>query len=129
MGHDDADVLLAGLDPAIRAIAERVRAVVRAEISDAVEEVDIPGRMVGYTFQPGTYRGLIVAIMPHTAHVNLMFARGAELVDRDPAGLLTGTGKKARHIAFRDTAAVDRGEVRSLIREAARLTPRPASGE
>lgn len=124
MEQGNADAFLSGLDPVIRAIAERVRALVRSEVPEAVEEVDVPGKMIGYTFQPGTYKGLIMAIMPHTAHVNLMFAKGVELLEHDLARLLTGTGKKARHVAFRDPAEVDRDEVRALVREAALLTPR-----
>ena len=43
-----------------------------------------------------TYKGLICGITLHTAHINLMFARGTELPD--PEGLLVGNGKRARHV-------------------------------
>jgi hypothetical protein len=39
----------------------------------------------------------------HKSHVNLMLARGTELPD--PEGLLTGTGKRARHVEL--TSAED----------------------
>jgi hypothetical protein len=124
MSQSDVDVLLSGVDETVRAVAQRLRELVRAVVPDAVEEVDAAARLVGYTFLPGTYKGLIVAIAPHAAHVNLMFAKGVELVDQDAAGLLEGTGRKARHIRFQDPSTVDRAEVRALVAEAARRTPR-----
>lgn len=123
MPESDVDALLAELDADVRDIAERLRVVIRRLVPDAVEEPD-PSRLIGYTFLPGTYKGLIVAIAPHRAHVNLMFARGVELLAVDPAGLLEGTGKKARHLTFRQPDDVDRPEVRSLVEEAARRTSR-----
>ncbi len=63
-----------------------------------------------------TYAGLICAIAPFRAHVNLMFANGARLPD--PAGLLEGTGKHARHVKLRTAADVDRPGVRALLEAA-----------
>lgn len=120
----DVETLIAGIDDGLREIVERLRGVVRRSIPDAVEEADPSARLIGYTYQPGSYKGLIVAIALHASHVNLMFSKGVELLDADPAGLLDGTGKKARHIKFREPQDVDRPEVRSLIEEAARRTPR-----
>lgn len=121
---EDVEALIAGIDDGLREIVERLRGVVRQSIPDAVEEADPSARLIGYTYQPGSYKGLIVAIALHASHVNLMFSKGVELLDADPAGLLDGTGKKARHIKFLAPQDVDRPEVRSLIEEAARRTPR-----
>jgi hypothetical protein len=49
----------------------------------------------------------------HTAHINLMFARGTELPD--PEGLLLGTGKRARHVTIRQEADLERPGVRTLL--------------
>ncbi|WP_052668447.1 DUF1801 domain-containing protein [Nitriliruptor alkaliphilus] len=116
----EVETVWASHDPTIRALAERVRALVRQVIPDATEEADPSAGLIGFTTQPGTYRGLIVAVAPHTAHVNLMFSRGVELLDADGAELLEGTGKRARHVRFRGSDDVDRPGVRTLLEEAAR---------
>ena len=48
-----------------------------------------------------------------TAHVNVGFFRGAELVD--PTGLLQGTGKFMRHVKLRPGQDVDTAALRQLI--------------
>lgn len=89
MSDADFATLRATLDTEVASVVDKVRAVVRAAVPEAVEEVDVQGRMVGYTFQPGTckgqpgtykgqpgtYKGLVAAIVAHRAYVNLMFAR------------------------------------------------------
>jgi hypothetical protein len=120
----EIDELLSDLDAGIRAIVERLVVLVRDVVPDATQEVDVRGQMIGFTYRPGSYKGLIAAIMPHRAHVNLIVARGVELLDSEGGDLLEGTGRKARHIAFRDPDTVDRPEVRALLKAAARATPR-----
>lgn len=124
MSGSDVEALIANADTGVRETAERLREVVRRSVPDAVEEPDSSAKLIGYTYQPGTYKGLIVAIALHASHVNLMFSTGVELLDADPAGLLEGTGRKARHIRFRELGEVERPEVHALIEEAARRTPR-----
>ena len=51
-----------------------------------------------------------------TAHVNVGFFRGAELVD--PAGLLEGTGKYMRHVKLRPDGGVDATALVELIESA-----------
>ncbi|WP_163542931.1 DUF1801 domain-containing protein [Occultella kanbiaonis] len=123
MGSRVEDVI-DGLDAPVREIAERLRELVAGTIPEVIEEPDPASGLIGYTFKPGTYTFLVAGIAPHTAHVNLMFARGAELADHDPGGLLEGTGRRARHIRFVTAADVDRPGVRDLLAEAARRTPR-----
>ena len=51
-----------------------------------------------------------------TAHVNVGFFHGAEIVD--PAGLLEGTGKYMRHVKVRPESDVDAAALRGLISSA-----------
>ncbi|TQV78047.1 DUF1801 domain-containing protein [Exilibacterium tricleocarpae] len=51
-----------------------------------------------------------------TAHVNVGFFRGAELVD--PAGLLEGSGKYMRHVKLRPESDIDAAALRQLIEAA-----------
>ena len=122
---DDVAAVLDSLAPPVRAVTERLRALVAEVLPDAVEEPDPTARLIGYTYRPGTYVGLVAAVAPHRAHVNLLLARGAELTDRDPHCLLDGAGRRARHITFRSEADVDRPGVRDLLLAAAARTPRP----
>lgn len=122
MTTNDIDTLLAGLDEPLLDVVQRLREVLGQWLPDAVEEPDLSARLIGFTYQPGTYKGLLVAIQLQRSHVNLMFARGAELLDHDTTGLLEGTGKRARHIKFREPGDVDRDGVRTLVEEASRRT-------
>jgi hypothetical protein len=60
--------------------------------------------------------------MPLNAGVNLGFARGADLPD--PSHLLTGTGKRARHVKITGEAQIGAPALRALLDAAVRLTPR-----
>ncbi len=104
--------LLAGYGEDVQALALRARALIREAFPEAVEMVDGPARLIGYGTDR-TYRGLVCGIALQRGYVNLMFARGAELPD--PAGLLAGTGKRARHVKLRRTEDVEHPAVRGLL--------------
>jgi hypothetical protein len=129
-GEDDRDVeadvaeLLAPYTPEVRELTMKVRALVRAAIPDADEEVHPPTKMIGFTYRPGTYKGLILTVSPQKTYVNVIFSKGVELMELDETGLLEGTGKVARHIKFRGPERVEDANVRTLLEEAGRRTPR-----
>lgn len=107
--------LLADTAPEVRAISERLRALILDVLPGAVEWVDLGNRVAAY----GTarrMRDLIFAIAPHGAHVNLQFADGVELPD--PEGLFEGTGKRIRHVKNRSTNDVERPALRALVEAA-----------
>jgi hypothetical protein len=124
MNDDAIAELLSELDTPVRQLALDLRALVREVVPDAVEEVDLPAKLIGFTFIPGTYKGLFAAVAPQRTYVNLMFSKGAELFEVDDTGLLEGSGKKARHIKVQDSGRLADPQVRALISEAARRTPR-----
>jgi hypothetical protein len=64
-------------------------------------------------------QGNIVAVAPHSEHVNLQFYRGANLPD--PAGVLEGTGKVLRHVKLRFVKELKTPAVKGLLRAAWRL--------
>ncbi|MFD4183081.1 DUF1801 domain-containing protein [Rhodococcus sp. NPDC058514] len=118
--------LLAPYDQEVRDLVLATRNLVRRIAPDAIEEIDTSARLIGFTFIPGTYKGLIVAVAPQKSYVNINFSRGVELAaGHDPAGLLEGTGKRARHVKIRDAQRLALPELRALIEEAAARTPRP----
>ncbi len=108
--------------PPVREIFVALQALVREVMPDANEQLDLPDRLVAFGFgPPGSVRmsGLAVALIPHTAHVNVQLADGAVLAD--PAGMVEGTGKRIRHVKCRSIADVARPPLRTLLEEQARL--------
>lgn len=116
--------LLESYSSEVRELATKSRALIQEVVPDAAEEVDATAKILGFTFIPGTYKGLIVAISPQKNWVNIMFSKGVELMELDTAGLLEGTGKVARHIKVRDAERLAQPEMRALIAAAAARTPR-----
>jgi len=108
---------LAGYSSEVQAIAVNVRALVREVMPDALEIVDVPAKMIAYGTE-NSYRGMICVISPFAKHVNLGFVRGMSVPD--PAGLLEGTGKRARHVKLKSVEDVERPEVRTLLEVAVR---------
>jgi hypothetical protein len=112
---DAIDEFLAAYPPAVRDLAQRTRALVRAALPGSVEHLYPGWRAIGYG--SGGMKGQICAIMPTKAGVSLSFNRGAVLPD--PHGLFTGTGKLLRHVKLTTPAAVDAPALRELILAAA----------
>lgn len=112
------DEFLESYSPAVRAMALKARALVRSAAPDLIEQVDVPGKLIGYGWDT-TYAGTVCVIMPLKDSLNLGFARGTSLPD--PAGLLQGTGKKARHVKFKTLAGIDNPAVWTLLDEALKL--------
>lgn len=104
---------LAPYDTAVQNIALKTRAMVLDVVPEALEQIDVPAKMLAYGFK-ATYQDLICVIMPQKAWVNLGFPRGAEL--SDPTKFLTGTGKRARHVKITDEKQLDAPELRNLVR-------------
>jgi hypothetical protein len=125
MNDDAVTSILDPFAPEVRELALAARDLVRSLLPDAVEELDARDRLLGYSFIPGTYRGLAVAIAPQRSYVNLMFSKGVELTAIDAKGLLQGTGKVARHVRIQRREDLDEPELRKLIQAAAERTERP----
>lgn len=106
------DAFLAPCTADVRDLALRARAVIRAAFPAAVEMLDEPARLIAYGTDR-TYRGLVCGLALQRGYVNLMFARGAELPD--PAGLLQGTGRRARHVKLRRAEDVEQPAVAALL--------------
>ena len=125
MAEDAVATLLEPHSPAVREVFGALRALTRDVMPDATEQVDLPDRLLAFGVgPPGGVRskGLAVALIPHSAHVNLQLADGAEL--DDPAGIVEGTGKRIRHVKCRSLDDVARPEVRQLLeQQAARRRP------
>jgi hypothetical protein len=85
----------------------------------AVEQVDENSGLIAYGFRGSGYEGLVFAIMPHRKHVNLMFSKGTQIPD--PARLLSGTGKQARHVRITSEAETQNPALRQLLQAALKI--------
>jgi hypothetical protein len=111
----ELEPFLAPYNPEVRALALKLRALIREVMPDAIEQLDPPAHLIGYGLNR-SYKGLICGITLHKAYINLMFARGTDLPD--PEGLLVGTGKRARHVTIRQEAELGNPAIRTLLRAA-----------
>ena len=116
----DLDALLECHSPAVREVFHALRALVRDVMPDAVEQLDLPDRVLAFGFGPPggvRLRGLAVGLIPHAAHVNVQLADGALLPDA--AGIVEGTGKRIRHVKCRTLEDVARPALLTLLEEQA----------
>src|SRR6476661_9681487 len=109
------DDLLAGYSPAVRDLARQARALVRDVMPNATEQVDAPAKLIAYSVG-SKMADTVCVIMPLKAGVNLGFYGGTALPD--PAGLLTGTGKRHRHVRLTPPAEIDAPALRALLQAA-----------
>ena len=109
------DEFLESYSPAVREMALKARALVRSVAPDLIEQIDVPGKLLGYGWDT-TYAGTVCVIMPLKDSLNLGFARGTSLPDPDK--LLQGTGKRARHIKFKKASEIDNPAVQALLEAA-----------
>ena len=62
----------------------------------------------------------------YSNHINLGFNSGADL--EDPDGLLSGTGKKIRHVSIRESSDLSHPAIARLLADAVRLAERQLDG-
>jgi hypothetical protein len=121
----EIDRLLIRHTPIVREIAARVRKLILEAMPGAIEQVDPPDGLIAYGTGPRLGEQ-VLAIAPHTNHVNLQFADGVDLAD--PAGLLEGTGKRVRHVKSRTLEDAERPALGELIAQAVARRRTPGKG-
>jgi len=110
----EVEQLFSRYDPAVRRTARAARRLVRSMLPGAVEQVDSGGR-VGYAVGSRVVDVICVILLSKTG-VKLGVADGATLAD--PAGLLTGAGKRHRHVELASVDAVEAPALAALLRQA-----------
>ena len=105
-------------DPAVQSIALGLSKVVLEEMAPCHEYIfGMPGRVaLLYGATERVIKDCICLVSVYTKHVNLGFARGAEL--EIAAGVLQGTGKRMRHLTVKRLSELDRPEIRTYLRRA-----------
>ena len=112
------EALLEDFAPHLRAIAQRLRQVVRGAVPDAVERVRPGWQLIGYDVPVGR-RGVYFAwIWLQPEHVHLGFQQGWAM--RDPRSLLNGRGvtKRVRWLTYTAVDEVDPAACTDLLEEA-----------
>jgi hypothetical protein len=116
------DLFLDGYPPAIRALAGRLREVVRHAVPDAVERVRPGWRLIGYDVPVGRRTRYFAFVAPEPEHVHLGFEHGIWMAD--PEGILRGAHLNLRKVRFVTYVPGDRPPRQVLVaytREAAEL--------
>jgi hypothetical protein len=125
--RDDLPVeaFLEDYSPSHRAIANRLRAIVRETIPDATERVRVGWRVIGFDLPEGRRTPFFAWVFPEREHVHLGFPQGVFIDDHE--GLLHGAGitKRARWLTYTSTYDIDVDVAARLIRAAAGIAELP----
>ncbi|MEA2518542.1 MAG: hypothetical protein QOF49_622 [Chloroflexota bacterium] len=114
------EALLADVPPPIRRTAERLRAIVRRALPDAVECVRPGWHLIGYDVPVGRRTRYVAWILPEPKHIHLGFEHGILLAD--PKRRLRGAHlelKRVRFLTFRPTIDIPDRELVAFLRGAA----------
>jgi hypothetical protein len=100
----NTEFFLSGYDESITAIAMSLREFLFSQLPGIREEVDLPARIISYSYGPG-YKNIICVIILSKKGIKLGFYKGGELPD--PEKLLTGTGKVHRYVGLKSVETLD----------------------
>jgi hypothetical protein len=120
------ELFLDGYPPGIRAAAERLRAVVREAVPDAIERVRTGWRLIGYDVPVGKRARYFAFVVPETEHVHLGFEYGAWMAD--PGRLLQGAHlnlRKVRFVTYQPGDSIPESALVEYTRHAADLATMP----
>jgi hypothetical protein len=108
---DEVQSFLKAYPAEVRELALGARELVLRVVPDAEEKVHRPWKTIAYGLSKK-----FCAISPYRSWVNVHFHQGASLPD--PAGLLEGTGKSARHVKIASPSDLQRRALVRLVRAA-----------
>jgi hypothetical protein len=116
------EIFLDGYPPGIQRAAERLRAVVKRAVPDAIERVRPGWRLIGYEVPVGKRSRYFAFVAPEVEHVHLGFEYGIWMAD--PDSLLRGAHlklRKVRFVTYRPGDAIPESALVEYTRDAARL--------
>jgi len=116
------DLFLAGYPPEIQELADRLRALVREAVPEAIERVRSGWRLIGYDLPVGRRTRYFAFVAPEPAHVHLGFEYGIWM--SDPDGILRGAHldlKKVRYVTYEPGNEIPTDVLVGYTQEAAEL--------
>jgi hypothetical protein len=116
------ELFLEGYSPGIRAAVERLRAVVRTAVPDAIERVRPGWRLIGYDVPVGRRTRYFAFVWPEPEHAHLGFEFGIWM--DDPDHLLHGAEiklRKVRFVTYEAGESIPEAKLIECTRHAARL--------
>jgi hypothetical protein len=116
------ELFLQGFPPGIREAADRLCAVVRRAVPDAIERVRPGWRLIGYDVPVGTRTRYFAYVAPEVDHVHLGFEYGVWMAD--PDHLLRGAHlnlRKVRYVTYEPRDPIPEPALVDYTRQAARL--------
>jgi hypothetical protein len=113
------DSVLGGHAPHVREIVERLRAIIREAVPEAVESANPVWHSLSYKHPESGY---FCGIFPLANRVDVAFEFGVLLPD--PEGMLEGKGKQVRYLRLRDERDLRVEAFRRLLNEAINLPPK-----
>ena len=113
--NNKIDAFLSQYDEQVFRNAVMLREVVIENLPDIIEQIDIPARMIMYSYGP-KYVDLICTIIPSKKGLKLGFNRGVELLDPDK--LLHGNGKISRYVVIESEEQIKSDAIKVLLENA-----------
>jgi hypothetical protein len=119
------EAFLEGYSPKHRAIANRLRSIIRRTIPEATERVRSGWRVIGFDLPKGRRSPFFAWVFPEREHVHLGFPQGVLIAD--PDGRMDGEGitKRARWLTYTSVEEIDEAVAEQLIRAAAGIGELP----
>lgn len=109
---EDCEKFLSRYKDDIAQHAQSLRRLLLKCLPGITEQVDLPAKMIAYSFGP-KYQDLICVIIPSQKGLKLGFNRGTMLPD--PSSLLVGNGKISRYVEIKTLAQIKSQEFENLI--------------
>jgi len=109
------DAFLSQYDEVVFTNALRLREVILKNTPDVIEEIDLPAKIIGYSYGR-RYVDVICTMIPSKKGLKLGFYRGMDLPD--PTHLLEGTGKISRYVDIKSSKQIQSPALRKLIQSA-----------
>src|SRR5262245_29854541 len=116
-GRPSPEQFLAAYPPAIQALADHLRALIKRTIPNVDEAVYVGWRLIGYRVREGRRSRYFCFVAPFEDRVALGFEYGVLLTNE--AGLLEGSGSQVRYVTIRRTEDLHEEELAALVAEAA----------
>lgn len=109
--QDEVRQLIDRQTPEIRELTESLRQHLRSIRPEMKEDASLKLGVIYYR-----HNGVVCALTAHKAHVNLHFYKGTQLSDLH--GVLQGSGKKLRHLKFRELEDIQEDVIAQYVQEA-----------